>query len=75
MNADIFIDKRVKIVFNEDANEDPRYQKGIRGDLFETDEEYIYLKTDKGTFMIRKDRVISVREIERNDNRRQTYNP
>ena len=75
MNADIFIDKRVKIVFNEDANEDPRYQKGIRGDLFETDEEYIYLKTDKGTFMIRKDRVISVREIERNDNRRQTYKP
>lgn len=75
MNADIFIDKRVKIVFNEDANEDPRYQKGIRGDLFETDDEYIYLKTDKGTFMIRKDRVISVREIERNDNRRQTYNP
>ena len=67
MNADIFIDKRVKIVFNEDANEDPRYQKGIRGDLFETDDEYIYLKTDKGTFMIRKDRVISVREIERND--------
>ena len=67
MNADIFIDKRVKIVFNEDANEDPRYQKGIRGDLFETDEEYIYLKTDKGTFMIRKDRVISVREIERNE--------
>ena len=75
MNADIFIDKRVKIVFNEDANEDPRYQKGIRGDLFETDNEYIYLKTDKGTFMIRKDRVISVREIERNDNRRQTYKP
>tara|TARA_Y100001937_G_C6979002_1_gene266836 strand:- start:91 stop:318 length:228 start_codon:yes stop_codon:yes gene_type:complete len=75
MNADIFIDKRVKIVFNEDANEDPRYQKGIRGDLFETDDEYIYLKTDKGTFMIRKDRVISVREIERNDNRRQTYKP
>ena len=75
MNADIFIDKRVKIVFNDDANEDPRYQKGIRGDLFETDEEYISLKTDKGTFMIRKDRVISVREIERNDNRRQTYNP
>ena len=75
MNADIFIDKRVKIVFNEDANEDPRYQKGIRGELFETDEEYIYLKTDKGTFMIRKDRVISVREIERNDNRRQTYKP
>ena len=75
MNADIFVDKRVKIVFNEDANEDPRYQKGIRGELFETDEEYIYLKTDKGTFMIRKDRVISVREIERNDNRRQTYKP
>jgi hypothetical protein len=73
MNADIFVDKRVKIVFNEDANEDPRYQKGIRGELFETDEEYIYLKTDKGTFMIRKDRVISVREIERNDNRRQVY--
>lgn len=75
MNADIFIDKRVKIVFNEDANEDPRYQKGIRGDLFETDKEFIYLKTDKGTFMIRKDRVISVREIERNDNRRQAYKP
>lgn len=75
MNADIFVDKRVKIVFNEDANEDPRYQKGIRGELFETDEEYIYLKTDKGTFMIRKDRVISVREIERNDNRRQAYKP
>ena len=75
MNADIFVDKRVKIVFNEDANEDPRYQKGIRGELFETDEEYIYLKTDKGTFMIRKDRVISVREIERNDNRRQVYKP
>ena len=73
MNADIFTGKRVKIVFNEDANEDPRYQKGIRGDLFDTDEEFIYLKTDKGTFMIRKDRVISVREIERNDNRRQTY--
>ena len=75
MNADIFVDKRVKIVVNEDANEDPRYQKGIRGELFETDEEYIYLKTDKGTFMIRKDRVISVREIERNDNRRQVYKP
>ena len=73
MNADIFTGKRVKIVFNEDANEDPQYQKGIRGDLFDTDEEFIYLKTDKGTFMIRKDRVISVREIERNDNRRQTY--
>ena len=27
MNADIFVDKRVKIVFNEDANEDPRYQR------------------------------------------------
>ena len=73
MNADIFTGKRVKIVFNEDANEDPQYQKGIRGDLFDTDDEFIYLKTDKGTFMIRKDRVISVREIERNDNRRQTY--
>ena len=73
MNADIFTGKRVKIVFNEDANEDPQYQKGIRGDLFDTDDEFIYLKTDKGTFMIRKDRVISVREIERNDNRRHTY--
>jgi RNase P/RNase MRP subunit p29 len=73
MNADIFTGKRVKIVFNEDANEEPQYQKGIRGDLFETDNEFIYLKTDKGTFMIRKDRVISVREIERNDNRRQGY--
>lgn len=73
MNADIFTGKRVKIVFNEDANEDPQYQKGIRGDLFETDNEFIYMKTDKGTFMIRKDRVISVREIERNDNRRQGY--
>ena len=75
MNADIFAGKRVKIVFNEDANEDPQYQKGIRGDLFETDEEFIYLKTDKGTFMIKKDRVISIREIENNEDRRQVYKP
>ena len=75
MNADIFAGKRVKIVFNEDASEDPQYQKWIRGALFETDEEFIYLKTDKGTFMIKKDRVISIREIENNEDRRQVYKP
>ena len=67
-------DQYVKILYNEDAEMSPRWQKTVRGVVKDVDEAFIAIETDDGGDMtIHRDRVISIREIvnganERNEN-------
>ena len=54
----------VKLVFNEDGDGRSKYQRGFRGEILEVEDSHIKFKSDRDVVLIiRKDRIISIREI------------
>ena len=62
MNFEEYIGMQVKMVYNDDPNENPRWQKSVRG-VVEAADDFITIKSDSGyRVAVRKDRIISLRE-------------
>jgi|TARA_Y100000310_G_scaffold2225_1_gene2777 hypothetical protein len=68
MNFEEYVGMQVKMVYNDDPNENPRWQKSVRG-VVESADEFITIKSNSGfRVAVRKDRVISLRETEQSIN-------
>lgn len=64
MNLEEYVGKQVKMVYNDDPDENPRWQKSVRG-VVESADEFITIKSNSGfRIAVRKDRIISLRETE-----------
>lgn len=68
MNFEEYVGMPVKMVYNDDPNENPNWQKSVRG-VVEAANDFITIKSDSGfRVAVRKDRIISLREIKKPTN-------
>ncbi len=57
--------KDVKIVFNLDAEGNPRFRRGHRGIITKVDGDFVLFVTDRGAkITLRKDAIIGIEELD-----------
>jgi len=60
-----YIGKEVKIVFNLDAEGNPRFRRGHRGTIKTVDDNFLLFVTDRGAnITLNRDSIIGVEELQ-----------
>lgn len=60
-----YVGKEVKIVFNLDADGNPRFRRGHRGTIKTVDEDFLLFVTDRGAnITLHRGAIIGVEELQ-----------